>query len=149
VEERNGSLRVVHQKVSPNNIDDEPEFLKGSQCAAMTIEQKARSQSHANFSWTKIGVVLKIRRDNTTTPSAKTPAVQLFCFGPNSGLIARFERLCRQASCSELLQDPYTLALPIFEEMYKTIDNAAWSLARVFGIIETVSHYSPLLLFRH
>ncbi|RMZ67226.1 corA-like mg2+ transporter domain-containing [Pyrenophora seminiperda CCB06] len=118
------------------------------------VRRMAQSQSQANFSWMKPGIVLKIWRpqatdqkpvhtstsngEKTQTASGAETRVDLFCFGAPSTLHQRFQTLLVTAKCGDILDDPYLLLDVVFEEMYKVLDGTVWAVADIFGLSETV-----------
>lgn len=64
-------------------------------------------------------------------------AVTLICFGAPLALVNRFERLAKDFSCDDVMQDPYILFDLVLEELVALIDQVAWLLGDVFGEIET------------
>jgi hypothetical protein len=135
--------RIVHQQnpQAGNSYDSE-------------APSDARNQSHADFTWLKPGFVLKVRKqqgppllrsrtrtsssDATMAGTSADSKVELFCFGAPASLGDRFRKLKQVAICDDLMQDPYVLLEVVMEEMYKVLDQTAWTVSRVFGNMETV-----------
>jgi len=110
-------------------------------------------QSQANFDWIKPGFVLKIENpsaalsqqgqsnnnQNATTLAPRITRVTLLCFGAPSLLYERLIRLRDVTTAEDLKADPYILLDKALEVMFKLMDKVGWTLADVFGNIETVS----------
>lgn len=117
----------------------------------------AQNQSQANFTWLKPGFVLRLRHrlqpsspplpsrsttassGSTLIPNSIQPDVELFCFGAPTSIRDRFQKLMDNASCEDLLEDPYIFLDVIIHEMYKVLDRTGWTISDIFGKIETVS----------
>jgi hypothetical protein len=130
--------------------------VEGPQETANDLPPQSQSQSQANFTWLKSGFVLKIRNESnltqppsrtassssesTLSPASTPPKVDMFCFGAPVALRDRFQKLKRNASCEDILLDPYVLLEMVLHEMYKVMDQTGWAIANIFGKIETASH---------
>jgi hypothetical protein len=106
------------------------------------------TQSQGNFTWVKAGFVLKLedsciafRKGGGATQAQASGAKQvtLLCFGAPGPLYDHFKRLRRITSSDTIGRDPYILLGIVFEELYKLLDETAWSVSIVFGHNETVS----------
>lgn len=78
----------------------------------------------------------------STTIAQASDAVTLICFGAPLALANRFERLAKDFSCDDVIQDPYILFDLVLEELVAVIDQVAWLLGDVFGEIETVGDFN-------
>jgi hypothetical protein len=106
------------------------------------------TQSQGNFTWVKAGFVLILedpriasQKGGGSTPAQASRAKQvtLLCFGAPGPLYDHFKRLRKITSGDTIGADPYILLDIVFEELYKLLDETAWSVSKVFGYNETVS----------
>lgn len=129
-EVRENDSEVVPQKPSRVRQSSRAASASNSHVGLFKVAQEL---SQSNFEWTKIGVVLHVAKAGSSTPQ-----MTLYCFGAPTTCRSRFIRLCQNADCQSMLQNPYMVLGIIIEEMYKLLDQTSWAVARSFGPIETV-----------
>jgi hypothetical protein len=145
------SLRQVSQSFAVR------EDVDGTMCIWFHLLCKTKvsqASSQEDFSWTKSGIVMRIRKQSTTPPKpvrtstsdsddtlTGTPIeakVELICFGTPPALQDRLQGLITMTTGKDLLDNPYILLEIIFEEMFKILDFTAWATADAFGLLEKV-----------
>ncbi|KAJ4287566.1 hypothetical protein N0V90_012269 [Kalmusia sp. IMI 367209] len=106
------------------------------------IVHAGQYMSQDNPIWTKTGVVLRVKRPETSSSSISASTdcsahLEIYFFGAPPTFVERLQHIKEQASCKEMLEDPYMLVGVLIEEMHKLLDEAGWGVAHSFRPIET------------
>jgi hypothetical protein len=106
-------------------------------------EQGGQTQSSSALNlWIMCDFFLHVASDKVVT---------LLCFGAPEGIVERFERLLKQSSWNDILQEPYLLFAIIFDELHGLFDTLSKDLAFALRRVEEAAINkagAPQLSFR-